>query len=236
MNDVKRSASFLLRAGGLYLSYKVGLQFARNPINKRRWQSLQFKLQTNRWKSLAFIKLANVFHHPQGSQLAIGTSAVVGRWSEARVAEAWVKTNDRGGREVRALAEDFEGYYLKSAQWLGARPDLVRRVGLDCQLVGGNRIQGLDARDVNHGPGCVLTVGTCGMDNALGASPRQMSSNGLRRVSVAFHMSSLHLVHSTASTQASTTLVLNTSFSQGQSYHTMATACGTAAGCHLFPL
>mmetsp|Transcript_63244 Transcript_63244/g.142631 ORF Transcript_63244/g.142631 Transcript_63244/m.142631 type:complete len:286 (+) Transcript_63244:61-918(+) len=82
MNDFKRSASFLARAGGLYLSYKV-------------------------------------------SQVNIGTSALVGRWGEERVEQAWHRVNDRGGREVRVLAEDFQGYYLKCAQWLGARPDLV---------------------------------------------------------------------------------------------------------------
>ena len=50
------------------------------------------------------------------NKVNIGTSALVGRWGEERVEKAWHRVNDRGGREVRVLAEDFQGYYLKCAQ------------------------------------------------------------------------------------------------------------------------
>ena len=46
-------------------------------------------------------------------------SQMLFRWDEDKLAEAWTAQNNRGGREVKRLAETFEGYYLKSAQVRG---------------------------------------------------------------------------------------------------------------------
>ena len=59
------------------------------------------------------------------AELSIAVQSRLRDWSPSRVEQAWHEQNERGAQEVRRIAEDFGGYYLKCGQWLGARPDLV---------------------------------------------------------------------------------------------------------------
>lgn len=83
-------------------------------------------------RSVGFLaRASSLFLNYKAAQVCIPVKRRLCRWNDAEVREAWHRQNDYGGREVRRMAEDFRGYYLKCGQWLGARPDLVPREWVD---------------------------------------------------------------------------------------------------------